>query len=144
MHKLTDLKAGEFIDFENYYKEIIDNNFDNLDKFYLLLLGKDNPIEKEVLDCIELITKELIEIKETYYWLYNPPQMPTESQQQQPTIGDDYRQEFAEDYGGYVEVIYMICKGDILKVPDVMQMKLTDFLYWGEYLLRKKFVENIK
>ena len=70
--------------------------------------------------------------------------MPTDAEQKQPTIGDEYRKEFAQDYGLYTEIIYLLSKADPLKVPEVIKMKCEDFLYWAEYLLRKRFVENIK
>ena len=144
MHKIKDLKAGDFLDLENYFKEITNEDYTNLDKFYLLLLDRVPTKEADVLSTIELFINDLTDIKETYYWIYTPPEMPSDAEQKEPSIGDEYRQEFAEDYAGYTEMIYLICKGDFLKINEVMQMKTQDFLYWGEYLLRKRFVENIK
>ena len=141
MRKITELRAGDFIDLDNYFREIIEEDYTNIEKFYLLLLESDKEdIEAVMTEFINQMT----EIKETYIWIFNPPQMPTDAEQRQPTAGDSYRQEFAQDYGLYTEMIYLMCKGDVLKVDELMHMKCEQFLFWGEYLLRKKIVESIK
>jgi len=54
------------------------------------------------------------------------------------------RKEFAEDYGGFMELMYLLCKGDFSKMKDFDKWKTSEFLYLGEYLLRKKNVENMQ
>ena len=144
MYKLTDLRAGDFIDLDNYFREIIEEDYSNIEKFYLLLLEELPSSEKEYSDVMQDFINQMTSIKEDYAWIFNPPQMPTEAEQKHQTIGDEYRNEFAQDYGLYTEIIYLLSKADPLKVPEVMQMKCEDFLFWAEYLLRKRFVENIK
>lgn len=60
------------------------------------------------------------------------------------TIGSEYRRDFAEYYGGYMELIYLLTGGDFTKFDEIMNWDLERFLFQGEYLLRKKIVENIK
>ena len=141
MHKIKDLRAGEFIDLDNWFREIIEEDYTNIEKFYLLLLESDKEdIEAVMTEFINQMT----EIKETYIWIFNPPQMPTETEIRQPTTGDGYRQEFSEDYGLYTEIIYLLCISFGFKPNEVLQMKCEEFLFWGEYALRKRIVENIK
>ena len=141
MHKIKDLRAGEFIDLDNWFREIIEEDYTNIEKFYLLLLESDKEdIEAVMTEFINQMT----EIKETYIWIFNPPQMPTETEIRQPTTGDGYRQEFSEDYGLYTEMIYLLCISFGFKPNEVLQMKCEEFLYWGEYVIRKRIVENIK
>ena len=144
MHKIKDLKAGDFIDLENWFKEINDEVYDNLEKFYLLLWGYVPKSEEETLEAIKYFESQKVEIIENYDWIYNPPQMPTSSEDKEPTIGDEYRKEFAEYYGSYVEIIFRICSSLNYKPDEVLQMKCEDYLFWGNYLLGKRFCENIK
>lgn len=51
---------------------------------------------------------------------------------------------FIEEYGAYTELVYMIAQGNILEVNKVFKMKAHEFLFWGEYLLKKRNIENIK
>lgn len=144
MYIIKKLRAGDFIDIDNYFREIIEEDYSNIEKFYLLLLKELPKDEQGYADVMQEFINEMTSIKEEFVWIFNPPQMPTDSEQKQPTIGDEYRKEFAQDYGLYTEIIYLLSKADPLKVPEVMQMKCEDFLFWAEYLLRKRFVENIK
>ena len=143
MYKITERKTGDFIDLENYFSTM-DGNEETITNFFVLLLGRMVTSEDE---CIEVITeyaKEVTEIKEAFEFIYNPPSLPSSTEQANPTIGDEYRKEFAEMYGGYVELVYLLCGSFKYKPSEVLEMKLQDFLFWGNYLLHKKFVENIK
>lgn len=81
------------------------------------------------------------EIKAQYEWIYNPP--PTAGDGQN-TIGSEARKDFAEYYGGYMELSYLLTNGDFTKFDDIMEWDIHRFLFQGEYLLRKKQVENLK
>ena len=143
MYKITERKTGDFIDLENYFSSM-DGNEETIINFFVLLLGRMVTSEEE---CIEVITeyaKEVTAIKESFEFIYNPPSLPSSTEQSNPTIGDEYRKEFAEMYGGYVELVYLLCGSFKYKPSEVLEMKLQDFLFWGNYLLHKKFVENIK
>lgn len=67
--------------------------------------------------------------------IYNPPNLQASNEITQGTIE---RQNFVEYYGGYVEIIYLLCNGDLTKADDVLKWNIERFLYQGEYLLRKK------
>ena len=137
MFGIAERKAGDFIDLENYFKT------QNWDKFFVLL---SNDIARE--ETYEQILKdyivEVVELKEQFEWIYNPPQMPSNSEEQKQTYGSELRKEFAEHYGGYTELVYLICNGNITKVDKVFKMKTSEFLFWGEYLLRKRIIEQVK
>ena len=144
MHIIKNLRAGDFIDLDNYFREIIEEDYTNVEKFYLLLLDELPKDEQGYSDVMQEFIKEMTSIKEEFSWIFNPPQMPTEADQKQPTIGDEYRKDFAQDYDLYTEIVFLIMITLGYKPDEVMQIKCEDFLYWGEYLLRKRFVENIK
>jgi len=60
------------------------------------------------------------------------------------TQGTLERQAFNEHYGGYLEILYLLTKGDMTKIDDVLNWDTDRFLFQGEYLLRKRLVENLK
>ena len=43
-----------------------------------------------------------------------------------------------------MEITYLLCQGDFLKFDEVMNWDLERYLFQGEYLLRKKIIENLK
>jgi hypothetical protein len=153
MYKIIERKAGDFIDLENYSKLMTEINpeeeketyFEIVKKFYLLLIGRIPSNEDECVEIINTYATEIAAIKEDYEFIYNPPQLPSTIEQQLTTIGDEYRKEFAETYGGYVELIYLLTGGDWLRRKEVThEMTTQEFLFYGNYLLHKKYVENIK
>ena len=143
MYKIIERKAGEFIDMESYFASM-DGNLEAITNFFVLLLGRMIESEEECIEVITQYAQEVTEIKESFEFVYNPPPLPSSIDEKQSTIGDEYRKEFAEMYGGYVELVYLICQSFKYKPDEVLDMKLQDFLFWGNYLLHKKFVENIK
>ena len=134
MSSLNKLTTEQFINLDNYLKEFVDEDYTNHEKFYSIL-GETT---------IEEYLNWLTEIKKSYPWIYDPPQMPTKSTDKQPTIGDEYRKEFAQDYGGYTEMVYLISTTFAYKPDEVMELNVLSYLFWGEYLLRKKITENIE
>jgi hypothetical protein len=73
--------------------------------------------------------------------LYNKP---IEVDTTPVTDGKIAREEFAKHYGAYMEIMYSLCKGDFLKMNQIEKWETEKFLFLGEYLIRKKDVENKK
>ena len=81
------------------------------------------------------------EIKDRYEWIYNPP---LRADSGAITQGSLDREEFAQHYGGYLEIIYLLTGGDFTKMDEVLEWDIDRFLFQGEYLIRKRIVENTK
>ncbi len=79
--------------------------------------------------------------KELYEWIYNPPILPGINKH---TIGKQLRSEFQQHYGAYAEITYLLAYGNALKFDKVNKMPLNEYLALGEYVLRKRAVENIE
>ena len=152
MYNINEKAAGDFIDLESWYAEIStmqagedDQYFENIiTKFFISLVGRLFESEEECKQVFENYVKEVEELKSGFEFIYNPPQLPSSTEQTTPSIGDEYRKEFVEMYGGYVELVYLLCSAFGYKPDEVLQMKTQDFLFWANYLLHKKYVENIK
>ena len=140
MVRLVDLPAGDFIGLDKYYKELLEEVTEPTALAFFELLKVAPQTEEEVLEVFKEFANQLLEIKETYIWIYNPPQVIPSSITEQPK-NTHLIKEFEEDYSGYIELIYLLCNGNMLKFGDVMQMKTKDFLFWSEYLLRKRIIE---
>jgi len=79
--------------------------------------------------------------KDLYEWIYNPPIIGKIGGY---SAGKQLRQEFQEYYGAYAEITYLLAKGDAMKFNEVNEMKLSEYLALGEYLLRKRAVESVE
>lgn len=85
--------------------------------------------------------KSVEHFKELYEWIYNPPILPGINKH---TIGKQLRSEFQQHYGAYAEITYLLACGNALKFDRVNKMPLNEYLALGEYVLRKRAVENIE
>ena len=99
----------------------------------LISLAKATKVKQLYLESVDYL-------KEKYEWIFNPPQLLGINKE---TIGKQFRAEFQEYYGAYAEITYLLASGDALKFDKVNQMKLSDYLALGEYLIRKRAVESI-
>lgn len=98
-----------------------------------LSLQKATAVKNMFLESVE-------HFAEKYEWIYNPPSIGSAGKY---TIGKQLRDEFSQHYGAYAEITYLIAKGDAMKFDEVNKMLLKEYLALGEYLLRKRVVENI-
>lgn len=99
----------------------------------LISVAKATKVKQLYLESVDYL-------KEKYEWIFNPPQLPGINKD---SIGKQFRTEFREYYGAYAEITYLLSKGNALKFDEVNQMKLSDYLALGEYLIRKRAVESI-
>lgn len=96
---------------------------------------------REAQYCLKEWKAFLEDIKLRYEYIYNPPVRASSGEITQGTIE---RQAFAEHYGGYAEMVYLIAGATNRDFQLVFNDELNYFLFWGEYLLRKRDVENLK
>lgn len=60
------------------------------------------------------------------------------------SLGYTEEQEFLDKYGAYMEIIYILSNGDLLKFDEIINTNIHKFLFLGEYLLTKRKIENKK
>lgn len=137
--------AGKFIDCDTF---VSDNLI--MDFLYLVVKPKYFWSRKVNFDKISVAQVELIvsmfhevaaDIKAKYEWIYNPPNFGGLTE---ITQGTEERQDFAEHYGGYIEMTYLIAGGDVSRFDEITGWDLDKYLFLGEYCLRKRTVENLK
>lgn len=143
-YKLNIKKAGQFIDIDTYKTN------GDLELFIKALL-KVLPFyyfksySRLSIWDVECLTASYNEFKQKlvdkYDFIFNPPSSARAGEITQGTLE---RKAFSEHYGGYIEIIYVLLKGDFTKFEKVINYDLDRFMFQGEYLLRKRYVENIK
>jgi len=141
--KILDLPASDFLDLETYFKDMVEDAKEEVViKFFELLIGEAPTSENQIKDVLKEYSNQIKDIKETFTWLYNPPQMPSSIEEKRNINREQMQKEFSEDYSGYIEIIYLLCKGDFTRLDAVGEMRTQDFLFYGEYLVRKRYIES--
>lgn len=105
--------------------------------------------------AVDAFVKEVEPIKERYEWIYNPPPIVSSNPAKINHEATEYMKDFVHYYGSYMEIVYLLCKGDFTKLgrdynfglfkisTGIMSWDRERFLFQGEYLLRKKRIESI-
>jgi hypothetical protein len=86
--------------------------------------------------------KELSNLKRPYTYLF-PERDEDEELDDDVSLNYSEKQAFIEEYGAYMEMIYILCGGDLLRIEEVLKMPVLQFFYLSEYLIRKREIENI-
>ena len=131
--------AGRFIDLETFIKDENDSDFVKMTIKRRLPFIKIPDIVKHYAIALYMIESE--EVRQNFPWIYNPPQFPSNGE---ITQGSIERENFAKDYGSYMEMVYLCSGQNALKFNEVFEMDTKEFLFKSEYLIRKRTVENLK
>ena len=131
--------AGRFIDLETFIKDEDDKAFIKATvTSRLWFLTIPEYVQRYT---VALYIQEADEVKSNFPWIYNPPQFANTGE---ITQGSMERENFSLTYGGYTEMVYLCCTFESVSPKVVFGYDTKYFLFWSEYLLRKRTVENLK
>jgi hypothetical protein len=131
--------AGRFIDLETFIKDEDDKEFIKATVTpRLWFLTIPEYVQRY---AVALYIQEADEVKASFPWIYNPPQFANTSE---ITQGSMERENFSLTYGGYTEMVYLCAIFESVSPKVVFDYDTKYFLFWSEYLLRKRTVENLK
>lgn len=85
--------------------------------------------------------RQKAELFEIYPYIFNPPQY---GEPVKETQGIELRREFVQEFGSYVVLMDVVCKGDLTRYKTVEKWKTEEFLFWANYLSGQKIVESVK
>lgn len=136
--KIKSMPFHLFVDLERFLEEsnYIDFCIIFVKKFFWQKIYVHN-----LYTILEDYGKQKTELFEQYQWVFNPPQY---GEMQQETIGTDLRKDFVKEFGSYVVLMDVVCKGDITKYKEVEKWTVEEFLFWANYLSGQKIIENVK
>lgn len=138
-------EAGKFIDCDTFLKDEMVIEFLKLvvkPKYFWQKVNFDKISIAQVEYVVSKFHEVASEIKEVHEWIYNPHIF--SGGNIEITQGVEERQDFAEHYGGYIEMTYLIAGGDVSRFDEITKWSLDKYLFLGEYCLRKRTVENLK
>lgn len=135
---ILDLTFSEFVDAERYLER---SEYVNFCRIFVL---------KKWWQCIyfhnlEPIVKEYgrqkKEIIELYPYIYNPPAY---GEPEKETIGSELRKEFVKEFGSYVVLMDKVMAWDKTGFKAIEKWKVSEFMFWANYLIGQKITENVK
>ena len=134
-NNIEDLLFADFVDAERFVEE--QNYYD-----FCSIFVKSKRIYIHNMASILIDYQQQKEkLYENYPYIFNPPQY---GEPDKETIGSELRREFVEEFGNWVVLTDVICKGNLTRYKEVEKWKLSEFLFWANYISGVKILENVK
>lgn len=133
---IEDLTFSDFVDLERFFENNDYKNFCRIfvkRKFFVFL--HHMPL------VMEDYGNQKKELFKQFLYIFDPPQY---GEPQKETIGSELRKEFVEEFGSWVVLMDVACKGRLADYKAVEKWKLGEFLFWANYLTGQKIIENVK
>lgn len=80
--------------------------------------------------------------KSNYPYIYNTEVVEEDEENETVNLNFSEFQEFQEHYGGYMEIIYLITQGNLMRMDEILEADANSILFKGEYLKRKADIER--
>ena len=127
-----------FIDLERFFTESNYNDFCTIfvKKYFWQTIKVHN-----LFTIFENYGKQKAELYELYKYCFNPP---VYGEQVAETIGSELRKDFVTEFGTFPILMDLVCKGQLINHKAVEKWKVSDFLFWADYLSGQKIIENVK
>ena len=100
-----------------------------------------NPDSRHLYKIIEEFGRQKENLRVAYRYVFDPP---IYGEIQQETIGSELRKEFVEEFGTYVVLMDLVCKGDLTKYKLVEMWTVEQFFFWANYLSGQRILESVK
>lgn len=136
--ELEDLTVNQIVDAERYFLEFDYYNFCRIfvKKYFWQTIYLHN-FEAIAID----FGNQKERLKENHPYIFDPP---VYGEHVEETIGSELRKEFVEEFGDWVVLMDVVCKGRLADYKKVENWKVSEFLFWANYLTGQKILENVK
>lgn len=136
--RIENLSYSNFVTLENCIEE------QNYNDFCAIFVNKyfwQRVYIHNLFHILDNYSKQKTELFEQYPYIFNPPQYGEPAKE---TIGTELKREFVEEFGNWVILMDVVCKGNFHAYKDIERWKLNEFLFWANYLNGQKIIENVK
>lgn len=134
-NRIENLTFDEFLECERFVEEQDYYNFCRI-----FVKAKKIYIHNMPLILIDYQQQKQLLFK-NYPYIFNPPSY---GEPEKETIGSELRKGFVEEFGNWVVLTDVICKGNLARYKQIEKWKLSEFLFWANYLTGQKIIENVK
>lgn len=135
---LYDLTVSQIVDLERYFT---DNDYYNFCRIFVKKKFWQTIYVHNLESIVTDFGKQKEKLREQHPYIYDPPQY---GEHEKETIGSELRKEFVDEMGDWVVLMDSVCKGRLSDFKAVEQWKVSEFLFWANYLSGQRILENVK
>lgn len=135
---IQDLKFTDFVDLERFKEE------QNYIEFCCIFVRKrfwQTIYVHNMFSILADFAAQKAELFKDYNYIFDPPQYGVPAPE---TIGSELRKDFVDEFGSYVVLMDLVCKGRIIDHKSIEQWPVKEFMFWANYLSGQKIVESVK
>jgi hypothetical protein len=136
--QLEDLSFSDYVDLKRYFAQ---EDYINFCRIFVKIKWWQVVYIHNTGPLLEEYARQTQELTERYYYIFNPP---IYGEPGKETIGSELRNDFVLEFGNDVVIVDKICKGKIVDYKMVEQWKTSEVLFWANYLVGQKIVEDVK
>jgi hypothetical protein len=137
--QLQDLSFSDYVDLKRHFANEDYHNFFRIfvDKkwYQVVYMHHSLAIAAE-------FKRQKDEIEESNYWIFNPPQYGEPSKESE--VSKSLRADFVEEFGNDVIIVDVIMRWSNCSYKEVEQWKVSEVMFWGNYLYGQRIVEGVK
>lgn len=137
-HDLENLTVSQIVDLERFF---FDEDYYNFCRIFVNKYFWQTVYLHNLSFIIEDYAAQKERLKENHPYIFDPPQY---GEPEKETIGSELRKEFVEEFGDWVVLTDIVCKGRLADAKKIEKWKVSEFLFWANYLTGQKIVENVK
>jgi hypothetical protein len=139
--KTKNIEQLTFTDFVDAERFLEDYDFYNFCSIFVKRKWGQTIYVHNLKSIVEDFGNQKASLKEKYYYIFDPPQY---GELAKESIGTEVRKDFVNEFGNWVVLMDLVCKGQLVNYKKVEKWKLEEFLFWANYLSGQKIIENVK
>ena len=136
--QLEDLTFSDYVDLKRYFDS---EDYHNFCRIFVVKKWWQVVYMHHTTAIVEDFAKQKLLLNEKYYYVLDPPQYGEPAKE---SIGSELRQDFVNEFGNDVVIMDVICRGRFIDYKKVEQWKVSEVMFWANYLYGQKIVENVK
>jgi len=135
---LSEMRFSDFVDLERHFTDL---NYTEFCRIFVQKRFWQTVYIHNMWAILEDYSKQKEQLFENYPYIFDPPQYGEPGKE---TVGSELRKDFVAEFGNWVILTDVICKGRLVDYKVVEGWKVSEFLFWANYLSGQKIIENVK
>lgn len=135
---ILDMTFAEFVDAERYLER---GEYVKFCRIFVLKKWWQRVYFHNLEPIVKEYGRQKKEMTELYTFIYNPP---VYGEPEKESIGSELRKDFVEQFGPYVIMMDKVMAWDKTGFKAIEQWKVSEFMFWCNYLTAQKITENVK
>jgi len=137
-YALEDLTVSQIVDLERFFLE---EDYYNFCRIFVKRKWWQTVYIHNTLAIGQDFWNQKQRLRDNHYYIFDPP---VYGEQQKETVGSELKKEFVEEFGDWVVLMDVVCKGRLADAKKVEQWKVSEFLFWANYITGQRIIENVK